>query len=223
MRILLIEDDVELADGLARVLRLGGYVVDAFHTGARGLAAADSAQYDVVILDLGLPDLDGLVVLRRLRAAGTTCPILILTARDELSDRIQGLDSGADDYMVKPFAMGELEARLRALMRRPRTPVGPVITCGPLTFDLDQQEVSVAGERLELPARELAVLRKLLERAGHVVTKEALFERVYGWDDEARPQVIEVYVSRLRKRLEPAGIGIRSLRGLGYVLERTSA
>jgi two-component system response regulator TctD len=219
MRILLIEDDAELADGLRHALRLSGYVVDVFHTGAEGLAAAKAADYSVVILDLGLPDIDGLTVLARMRAQGLACSVLILTARDELPDRIAGLDAGADDYVVKPFATGELEARLRALLRRPRTQRGPVMRFGALAFDVAQQEVSLSGERLDLPAREFAVLRKLVERAGKIVSKEALFEGIYGWDDSARPQAIEVYVSRLRRRLLPAGIEIRTLRGLGYRLE----
>lgn len=221
MRILLVEDDVELADGLQHALQLSGYVVDVTHRGNDALAAASQSPYDVCILDLGLPDIDGLAVLARLRKRGLTWPVVILTARNELSDRIRGLDAGGDDYIVKPFAVEELDARLRAILRRPRSTVGPLIRCGPLTFDTSSREASIDGQRLDLPARELVVLRKLLERAGRVVSKETLFEATYGWEDEVRPQAIEVYVSRLRKRLEPAGICIRSLRGLGYRLEHT--
>ncbi len=219
MRILLVEDDSELADGLQRALQLSGYAVDVMHRGADALAAAAQSPYDLGILDLGLPDLDGIAVLQRLRQRGITWPVVILTARDALTERIRGLDAGADDYIVKPFAVGELEARLRAVLRRPRTTVAPVMRFGPLSFEIATREVAVAGEPLELPPRELAVLRKLVERGGRVVSKEVLFETLYGWGDDARPQAIEVYVSRLRKRLEPAGLGIRSLRGLGYRLE----
>lgn len=223
LRILLVEDDVQFADGLQNALQLSGYVVDVTHCGSGALAAASQSPYELGILDLELPDMDGLAVLARLRKRGLMWPVIILTARDTLSDRIRGLDAGGDDYIVKPFAVSELEARLRAVLRRPRVTVGPLIRWGRLTFDVTCREAAIDGEWLELPARELAVLRKLIERAGRVVSKEALFEATYGWHDEARPQAIEVYVSRLRKRLEPAGIHIRSLRGLGYRLERTDA
>ena len=219
MRILLVEDDTALAEGLQRTLALSGYAVDVTYRGADAIAAAAQTPYDVIILDLGLPDVDGLAVLSRLRKRDIACPVIVLTARDQLSDRITGLDAGADDYILKPFAIGELEARLRAVLRRPRATVGPVMQCGPLTFDTNNREVSLSGETLDLPARELAVLRKLVERAGRIVSKEALFEATYGWAADARPQAIEVYVSRLRKRLQPAGVSIRSLRGLGYRLE----
>jgi two-component system response regulator TctD len=222
VRILLVEDDIALAEGLQRTLQLSDYAVDVVHRGADALAAAAQPAYDLGIIDLGLPDIDGLAVLRRLRQRGVTWPVLILTARDELAERIRGLDAGADDYIVKPFAVGELEARMRAVLRRPRGTVAPVLRFGPLSYEIATREVALAGTSLELPPRELAVLRKLVERGGRVVSKEVLFETLYGWDDEARPQAIEVYVSRLRKRLEPAGLSIRSLRGLGYRLEVTA-
>ncbi len=220
MKILLIEDEAALAEGLARALRLSGYVVDAFGLGADGLRAFEGGAYDLVILDLGLPDMDGLDALARIRAsANGACPVLILTARDDLYDRVRGLDQGADDYVVKPFAISELEARLRALMRRPRLNNAATLRCGPLTLDLDHLEARLNDEPLDLPARELAVLRKLMERAGRIVGKDVLFQGVFGWEDDARPQALEVYVSRLRKRLQPAGIDIRGLRGVGYRLE----
>ncbi len=220
MRILLLEDEPDLAEGLARALRLAGYVVDAFGTARDALAAFAETRYDVVVLDLGLPDMDGLEVLGRIRAsAHPGCPVLILTARDDLAQRVQGLDAGADDYVIKPFAVSELEARLRALLRRPSVPAPATLEWGPLQFDVAHREVRVAGDRIDLPARELAVLRKLMEQAGRIVSKETLFAGTFGWEDEARPQAIEVYVSRLRKRLQPAGVDIRGLRGLGYRLE----
>jgi len=220
MRILLVEDEAELAEGLARALRLSGYVVDAFGRGADGLMAFGSVNYDLVVLDLGLPDLDGMEVLAGIKASERgTCPVLILTARDDLYDRVRGLDAGADDYVMKPFALSELEARLRALLRRPRAHTASLLTYGPLQVDLEHRETRINDEQLDLPAREFAVLRMLIERSGRTVTKEALFQGIYGWEDDARPQAIEVYVSRLRKRLQHAGIAIRGLRGLGYRLE----
>lgn len=220
MKILLIEDEVELAEGLARALRLSGYVVDAFGRGLDALLAFAGDHYDLVVLDLGLPDIDGLEVLARIRAGERGgVPVLILTARDGLDDRVRGLDLGADDYVVKPFAVAEIEARLRALLRRPSVQTVTELVCGPLTLDLEHNELRLSGEHLDLPPRELAVLRKLMERAGRIVSKEAVFQSIFGWEDDARLQAIEVYVSRLRKRLEPAGLEIRGLRGLGYRLE----
>ena len=219
MRLLLIEDDAGLADGLQHSLAQSGFVVDVATTGAAGKSASATTRYEMIILDLGLPDIDGLALLRELRGSGITAPVLILTARGDLNDRIAGLDAGADDYLAKPFALGELEARVRALMRR-GTESGPQKTqIGNLVYDSSTRRVTVGTNDLELTARELSVLEALLRRPKAVVSKEQLFESLYSWDSEANLNAVEVYVSRLRKKLEPAGVGIRMFRGLGYRLE----
>ena len=219
MRLLLIEDDVELADGLQQSLAQSGYAVDTAATGQTGRAACAATRYEMVILDLGLPDIDGLTLLRELRSDGVVAPVLVLTARGELDDRIAGLDAGADDYLAKPFALGELEARIRALQRRGPEPAAQRLQLGNLVYESSTRRVVVDGDDLELTARELSVLETLLRRPRALVSKEQLFESLYSWDSEANLNAIEVYVSRLRKKLEPAGIGIRMFRGLGYRLE----
>lgn len=220
MRLLLIEDNVELANGLVQSLAQSGYVTDACHSGRAGLDAARLSTYQLAILDLGLPDLDGMEVLRRLRGSGFTSPVLILTARDELADRIDGLDAGGDDYLQKPFAIGELEARIRALLRR-GTLASSTLHIGKLAFDASSREASIDGKPLNLTAREITVLHLLLQRPGRIVSKQQLVESMYDWASEANPAVIEVFVSRLRRKLDEAGagVGIRVLRGLGYRLE----
>ena len=219
MRLLLIEDDAGLADGLQHSLAQSGFAVDVATTGVTGKSACATTRYDMIILDLGLPDIDGLALLRELRGSGITAPVLILTARGDLNDRIAGLDAGAADYLAKPFALGELEARIRALMRRgPES--GPQKTqIGNLVYEASTRRVTVGANDLELTARELSVLETLLRRPKALVSKEQLFESLYSWDSEANLNAIEVYVSRLRKKLEPAGVGIRMFRGLGYRLE----
>lgn len=219
MRMLLIEDDAELADGLQQSLAQSGYAVDTVATGHAGKSACTATRYEMVILDLGLPDIDGITLLRELRADGLTAPVLILTARGELDDRIAGLDAGADDYLAKPFALGELEARVRALQRRGPEPASPRVQLGNLVYEASTRRVEVDGNDLELTARELSVLETLLRRPRALVSKEQLFESLYSWDSEANLNAVEVYVSRLRKKLEPAGISIRMFRGLGYRLE----
>lgn len=221
MRILLIEDDAALADGLVRALHGAGHPCDHLARGLAAPAALASAPYDVMVLDLSLPDIDGLELLSRLRSEGVTLPVLILTARDGVEDRILGLDSGGDDYLAKPFALGELEARLRALSRR-RSDAPAHRRIGALCFDSSSREVQVDGARLELTARELALVEMLMQQPGRIVTKQRLFDTLYSWDHEASLSVIEVHVSRLRRKFEQAGagVGIRMLRGLGYRLER---
>ena len=219
MRLLLIEDDVELADGLQQSLAQSGYAVDAAYSGHQAKAACASARYEMMILDLGLPDVDGLTLLRELRAQGVTAPVLVLTARGDLDDRIAGLDAGADDYLAKPFALGELEARVRALMRRGPDAGPQLIQLGQLTYEASTRRVTIDDADLDLTARELSVLETLLRRPRALVSKEQLFESLYSWDSEANLNAVEVYVSRLRKKLEPAGVGIRMFRGLGYRLE----
>jgi DNA-binding response OmpR family regulator len=219
MRLLLIEDDPELSDGLQQSLAQSGYAVDVARTAQAGRAACAATHYEMLILDLGLPDCDGLALLRELRAQGMRAPVLILTARGELDDRIAGLDAGGDDYLAKPFALGELEARVRALLRRGPDAGPQRIQLGNLTYDAGTRSVLVDGADLELTARELAVLEALLRRPRALVSKEQLFESLYTWDSEANLSAVEVYVSRLRKKLEPAGVAIRMFRGLGYRLE----
>ncbi len=223
MRLLLIEDDPELADGLQQSLAQSGYAVDVARTAHAARAACAVTRYEMVILDLGLPDADGLALLRELRAEGTQAPVLILTARGGLDDRIAGLDAGGDDYLAKPFALGELEARVRALLRRGPDAGAHRVQLGHLAYDAVTRRVLVDGADLELTARELAVLEALLRRPRALVSKEQLFESLYTWDSEANLSAVEVHVSRLRKKLEPAGVAIRMFRGLGYRLEAQSA
>ncbi len=220
MRLLLVEDDSVIADGLIRSLRAAGHAVDHATDGSAADEALKQYPYDLVVLDLGLPRVDGMDVLRRARARGSNAPVLILTARDSLSDRVVGLDAGADDYLAKPFDLPEFEARVRALLRRRETSVSGRIEIGPLMVDITGRSAWHAGQRLDLSAREFGVLELLARRAGRVVSKEQLLESMTSWDDEVGINAIEVYVHRLRRKLEPAGVGIRTVRGLGYLLEK---
>ena len=218
MRLLLIEDDELLARGIATALSQAGYVVETAASALDALRLTREGTFNVAVLDLGLPDRDGIELLRDMRSAGVIFPILILSARDGLNDRIHGLDAGADDYLVKPFALGELEARLRAIVRRPSVPEqGSVL--GRLHFDFLKRRASVAGEDLVLTARELAILEAMLKPAGKIVSKQALFDAVFPSDSEAAPNALEVHISRLRHKLSRSGAAIRSIRGLGYRLE----
>lgn len=220
MRILIAEDDEVLADGLTRSMRKAGYAVDCVGNGKDAARLLQDGLHDLAILDLGLPKLDGLSVLRQLRGHHQTLPVIILTARDRLEDRVLGLDLGADDYLTKPFDLPELEARVRALLRRGQGGGGPLITCGELAFDTVGRRVTIAGETVELSQRELGVLETLLARQGKVVSKEQLIEHLYSHDEEASSNAIEVYVHRLRKKVEQAGVAIRTIRGLGYLLDK---
>jgi len=219
VRILIVEDNAVLADGLTRSLRAGGYAVDASRTGDEAIASIDADAHDLIILDLGLPGVHGFDVLKHVRARHHGIPVLILSARDGIEDRVSGLDLGADDYMVKPFNLRELEARVRALIRRGQTGSPALITQGPISFDMAGRRASLNGETVELSTRELGVLEILLLQAGRVVSKERMVEHLYDWASEVSPNAIEVYVHRLRKKLEPAGVSIRTIRGLGYLLE----
>ena len=223
MRILLAEDDRELAAWMARLLRQDRYVVDCVHRGDEADAALASQDYALVILDLGLPHLEGVEVLRRLRARGSTVPVIVLTANDAVSSRVRGLDNGADDYLVKPVDPEELEARIRAQLRRGRGGFESKTALGPLVFDSRAREFSISGEALTLTRREHAVLETLIRRAGRPVPKNALAENMFGFDDEANPNAIEIYVHRVRRKLEGTGIGIATLRGIGYVLRKLNA
>ncbi|MBE0616204.1 MAG: response regulator transcription factor [Burkholderiales bacterium] len=219
MRILVAEDDASLADGLRHSLRHAGHAVDLVMTGAEADSAVASNEFDLLILDLGLPKMSGLEVLRRLRARQSRLPVLILTAKDGVDDRVRGLDLGADDYLVKPFVLAELEARVRALARRGQSD-SAVLSHGSLSYDTVGMVASIEGEVVELSARELALLKILLERAGRMVSKEHLVDHVCEWGEEVSTNAIEVYIHRLRKKLERGGVKIVTIRGLGYCLER---
>ena len=219
MRILLAEDDSVLVDGLTRSLRQSGYAIDCVKNGEEADTALSTQEFDLLILDLGLPRLSGLEVLRRLRARGSLLPVLILTAADSIEQRVNGLDLGADDYMAKPFALSELEARVRALTRRGGG--GPtVVKHGPLVYDQVGRSAYINDQMLELSARELGLLEILLARAGRLVSKEQLVDHLCEWGEEVSNNAIEVYVHRLRKKIEVGGVRIATVRGLGYCLEK---
>lgn len=220
MRVLLVEDDPVVADGLLRILRRSGHSVTHEMNGKRADQMLTLEQYDLVILDMGLPDMDGYEVLRRLRNRNVQVPVLVLTARDKVEDRVQGLDFGADDYLAKPFELPELEARIRALLRRGQSASSAQLQIGDLRFDTVGRRVHLGDEALELSARELTVLEVLMLRAGRVVSKDLLSEQMSDLGEEMSSNAIEVYVHRLRKKIEAGNIHIRTLRGLGYMLER---
>ncbi|HEY4077661.1 MAG TPA: response regulator [Rhizomicrobium sp.] len=218
MRLLIVEDDAALARGMLKVFRNDGLAVDHVSCGQDALQVVRMEPYSAVVLDLGLPDMDGLSVLKRMRQAHLTVPVLILTARDGTMDRVTGLDQGADDYLSKPFAIEELEARVRALIRRGQGSPDPVVTLGTLTLDRSTGATYVGGELLELTRRERSVLETLAVRVGNVVPKSRLAADVFGYDDAVAPNALEVYVARLRRKLEHSGIEILTVRGLGYIL-----
>ncbi|MFT4195501.1 response regulator [Ottowia sp.] len=221
MRILIAEDDQVLADGLMRSLRHSGAAVDHVASGTEADAALmTNTEFDLLILDLGLPRLHGLEVLRRLRARGQKLPVLILTAADGVEERVKGLDLGADDYMAKPFALSELEARVRALTRRGMGAASATIRHGPLEYDQTGRIARIDGRMVELSARELGLLEVLLQRSGRLVSKEQLVERLCEWGEEVSNNAIEVYIHRLRKKIEKGPIRIATVRGLGYCLEK---
>ena len=220
MRILIAEDDEVLGDGLSRSLRSAGYAVDVVCNGQAADTALTAQHFDVLILDLGLPGLSGLEVLCRLRARNSKVPVLILTAADSVEQRVKGLDLGADDYMAKPFSLQELEARVRALTRRGMGSASTLIKHGPLTFDSTGRVAYLDEQMLELSAREISLLEVLLQRAGRLVSKDQLVERLCEWGEEVSNNAIEVYIHRLRKKIEHGPIRIATVRGLGYCLEK---
>lgn len=223
MRILLIEDDRVLGDAVMRTLQHVGYAVDWARDGKAADIALRDQVYDLALLDLGLPQIDGFEVLRRLRARRSSLPVLVVTARDALEDRIKGLDLGADDYVLKPFDMPELLARVRAHIRRAQATPATEIVYGPLVYDTATRLVRISGEPFNLSARELGILETLLMKIGKVITKEMLVEKLCSWDEVLGSNAIEVYVHRLRKKLQPHGIDISTVRGLGYMLEKLDA
>ena len=220
MRILIAEDDPILTDGLRRSLRQAGYAVDCVNTGLEADSAVAGGEFDLLILDLGLPKMGGLEVLRRLRARQSALPVLILTALDGVNDRVRGLDLGADDYLAKPFALGELKARVRALTRRGQSGSSSLLRHGDLIYDQVGKVAEIRGKTLELSAREMGLLEMLLRRAGRIVSKEQLVDHLCEWGEEVSANAIEVYVHRLRKKLEAGGIKIVTVRGLGYCLAK---
>ena len=220
MKILVVEDDSVLAAALTRALNQAAYTVDLVEDGETANRALGANTYDLVVLDIALPKLDGMSVLRRLRDRRSHVPVLILTARDTLEDRVAGLDLGADDYMTKPFDLPEFEARVRALIRRGHYNAGTSMTHGKLRFDTAARRLFHEEDPIELSARELAVIELLLSRQGRVVSKEQMIDHLFGFGDDVGSNAIEVYVHRVRKKLEPFGIDIRTVRGMGYLLDK---
>lgn len=217
MRILLVEDDPSLGEGLRTALRRAAYAVDWLQDGASALAAIRAGGIDLVVLDVGLPRKDGLEVIREARRAGATVPILVLSARERAADRMLGLDLGADDYVGKPFDNGELLARVRALLRRSSGQASPTLAFAGLALDPASLTVTWQGRVVDLPRREVALLRLLMEHPGRIVSRETAQQRLYGWDEDVASNAVDVHVHHLRKRLHPALI--RTVRGVGYALD----
>lgn len=218
MHVLLVEDDEMLADGIARILRGHGMVVDVVGSGDAADHALASREVSVAVLDIGLPGIDGFEVVRRLRARGNALPVLLLTARDDVQDRVQGLEIGADDYLVKPFAAPELVARLKALVRR-SNPRSTELQMGGLRLDPLARRASVQGQAIELSAREWAVLDYLMQNVSRVVSKQQIIDAILPWGEELTLNAVEVYVSRVRSKIASGGVSIKTIRGFGYMLE----
>ncbi len=216
MRILLVEDDVMLGDGMVDALRSSGYTVDWLQQGMPALSALKSEEFAALVLDLNLPDIDGISLLRKLRREGQTLPVLILTARDALDDRVLGLDAGSDDYMVKPFALQELNARLRALVRRSKGQAQAVLEYGELQLFPASQQVTYRGEPVKLTPHEYKLLQELITQSGRVLSRDQLQQNLYGWDEGAESNAVEVHIHHLRKKFFPELI--RNIRGVGYIV-----
>lgn len=223
MRILVAEDDAILAGAVLHSLREAGYAVDWVKNGLEAESALESEEFDLLILDIGLPRKSGLEVLKRLRGRDSRLPVLILTALDDVKDRVRGLDAGADDYLAKPFDLAELEARVRALTRRGMAGGPTLLRHGALSYDQVGRVARVNDELLELSAREVSLLEIFLQRAGRLVSKDQLVSHLCEWGEEVSPNAIEVYVHRLRRKLEAGGVRIVTVRGLGYSLEKPAS
>ena len=222
MRILLAEDDLAIAEGICASLRHGGHAVDHVASGNLADAALRDDAYDLLVLDLGLPAVDGSDVLRRLRSRGTGMPVLVVTARDGLNERIRVLDLGADDYLVKPFALAEFEARVRALLRRASSQGKPELQLGRLRLDLPGHRAWIDQDALELTAREFGLLEALVLRADRITSRAQLVEALCDWDQELTDNGLDIAIHRLRRKLRGSGTGVRTIRGLGYLLEEAS-
>ena len=220
MRLLVVEDELRIVEILKDVLESAGFTVDAVNTATGARNALSDIPYDAAILDLGLPDGDGLEVLKSARAQGLQIPILVLTARDAINDRVSGLDAGADDYLVKPFAIQELVSRIKALLRRPGGALGAVLEAGNLAFDTIGREVTISGNPVQLSRRELSILEILLRRFGRVVPKDVLEEKLYAFDQEPESNAVSVHVHHLRRKLktQAASVEVHTVRGIGYLL-----
>jgi two-component system OmpR family response regulator len=218
MRILVVEDDALLADGLTRVLKRSGHAVDQVRTGLQADNSLRITSYELVVLDVGLPGIDGFEVLRRLRSRRSKANVLVLTARDGVEDRVHGLDLGADDYLTKPFSVTEFEARVRALSRRPTLAAASIVIRG-LSVDVEAKRVKVNDVPIDLTAREWALLELFLAHPGRVLSKEQIAQRLASYEDTLTVNAIEVYVSRLRSKVEASGVRIRTVRGFGYMWE----
>ena len=218
MRILVVEDDALLADGLTQVLKRSGHAVDQVRTGLQADNSLRLTSYELVVLDVGLPGIDGFEVLRRLRSRRSKANVLVLTARDGVEDRVHGLDLGADDYLTKPFSVTEFEARVRALSRRPTLAAASVVIRG-LSVDVEAKRVKVNDVPIDLTVREWALLELFLARPGRVLSKEQIAQQLASYEDTLTVNAIEVYVSRLRSKVEASGVRIRTVRGFGYMWE----
>jgi DNA-binding response OmpR family regulator len=225
MRLLVIEDNEKLAALMKRLLSDASYTVDAVASAEEAMAALHMTEYDLIVLDLSLPDRDGAVVLRALRRDGHGTPVLVATARADVAQRVQMLDEGADDYLIKPFSLEELLARVRALLRRPRQLVDATLTLGNIVLDTRSMSLSIAGTPVELPRHEAGVLAALLAIPGTLLAKKKLTDAIYSFDNEVTPNALEAVVSRLRRRLDTNGatVAITAMRGLGYILAERAA
>lgn len=222
MHVLLVEDDVVLADGISRILMGSGLAVDVVHSGSDADAILKHDNVALVVLDIGLPSMDGLEVVRRMRARGSSIPVLLLTARDSIQDRVHGLELGADDYLVKPFASPELVARIKALLRR-SVPKPQGLELGGLSLNTFTKRAEIHGRTIELSVREWSILEYLMQQVLRVVSKQQILDAILPWGEELTLNAVEVYVSRIRLKIADAGVAIRTIRGFGYMLEKIEA